>query len=449
MVKKGSILLLFWLISFSGFSQRLISYVTVSPSNAYIGQPVKLKVSVFTTTWFTQGVDVGNIQVDGALTVYFRSLSNSRVIGGKKYAGVDFYYNLFPTKEGTITIPAMEIQVETPKEGGYKGIKRTLTTKPKTISVKGVPLGYDPNNWLVARSLNVSQKWSVPLNNIKVGDVIQRTIKRFAAGTLSEFLPETKWDSITGVSLYPTRPKLNTHKSKTGVSATRNETVNYLFEKEGEIIIPAIEYVYWNSSNKKFYKKQIDSVIIHVKPNADLAMLASIKKSLQKETTEVQEEEKKEFLILGLTPAEFLKYLVITLFALYILYKLIKKLLIIYKKRRAVQLKSEAYAFKQLCHAVDQKDYNSYMIKGKTWLLKLEVNYSSISDFSKENGTSELNNIITKIDKIYFKEHKTIAKQDFSILQKELKESRKKYLKKQKMRKKAISTNKDWLNPTS
>jgi len=339
--------------------------------------------------------------------------------------------------------------VESPKEGGYKGIKHTIKTKPKSITIRGVPLGYDPANWLVSSSLNVSQKWSVPLNNIKVGDVLQRTITRFAAGTLSEFLPETKWDSITGVSLYPTRPKINTHKSKTGVSATRTETVNYLFEKEGEIIIPPIEYVYWNVNNKKFYKKQIDSIVIHVKPNADLAMLASIKKTLQKESTEEQAEEDQAFLIFGLTPAEFLKYLIITLVILFVLYKLIKKLLFFYKKRRTLQLNSEAYAFKQLCHAIDQKDYNSYIINGKTWLLKLHDNYSSLSDFSKENGTSELNNIITEIDKTYFKERKTIAKHDFSILLKELKISRKKYLKNQKKRKKTVSTNKEWLNPTS
>ncbi len=299
MVKRISILLFFWLLSLQVYSQNLISYITTNTNEAYIGQPVQLKVSVFTTTWFTKGVDIGNIQVDGALTVYFRSVSNSRVFSGKKYAGVDFYYNLFPTEEGILQIPVLEIQIESPKDGGYKGIKRTLKTKPKSIIVKSIPLGYDPNNWLVAYSLNITEKWSSTLGNVKVGDVIQRTISRFTGGTLSEFIPEIKYDSVYGLSIYPKRPQVKTNKSKTGVSSSRVETVNYLFEKEGTIAIPSIEYVYWNSGNKKFYKKQIAAKTIEVKPNADLAMLASIKKSLQKEKKDDVETEDKAFLILG------------------------------------------------------------------------------------------------------------------------------------------------------
>src|SRR5690606_34578512 len=103
-----------------------------------------------------------------------------------------------------------------------------------------------------------------------VGDVLQRTIVRSAGGTLSEFIPAQSWDSVPGVSIYPTRPKVETTKTKTYVSAKRTEAVNYLFEKEGEIVLPKIEFVYWNYNTKKSYKKVIDSTVIQVAPNADL-----------------------------------------------------------------------------------------------------------------------------------------------------------------------------------
>ena len=141
MVKQIYIVALFLLLSFSMLGQNLLSYVTVNNTSPYVGQPVQVKVNVYTTTWFTSGIDVGNIQVDKALTVYFRSVSSVKTINGKKYAGVEFYYNLFPTQEGNIVIPSLEIHVETPKEGDYKGIKRVLRTKSKSITVKPVPLG--------------------------------------------------------------------------------------------------------------------------------------------------------------------------------------------------------------------------------------------------------------------------------------------------------------------
>ena len=226
------------------------------------------------------------------------------------------------------------------------GIKRTIKTKPKSIIVKNIPLGYDPNNWLVAYSLNITEKWSSDLTSVKVGDVIQRSIRRSAGGTLSEFIPETKFDSINGISIYPKRPQVKTNKSKTGVSSSRMEMVNYLFEKEGTIIIPAIEYVYWNAGNKKFYKKQIEARTIEVKPNADLAMLASIKKSLQKEKINDIEKEDKAFLILGLTPFEFFKYLLAALIVIFMLLKIFKRLYSILKVKHTEYLLSELYAFK-------------------------------------------------------------------------------------------------------
>jgi len=448
MVKKISILLFFWLLSLQVYSQNLISYITVNTNEAYIGQPVQLKVSVFTTTWFTKGVDIGNIQVDGALTVYFRSLSNSRMINGKKYAGVDFYYNLFPAEEGTLQIPVLEIQIESPKVGDYKGIKRTIKTKPKSISVKGVPLGYDPNNWLVAYSLNITEKWSSDLTSVKVGDVIQRSIRRSAGGTLSEFIPETKLDSANGISIYPKRPQVKTNKSKTGVSASRMEMVNYLFEKEGTIIIPAIEYVYWNAGNKKFYKKQIEERTIEVKPNADLAMLASIKKSLQKEKIDDIEKEDKAFLILGLTPFDFFKYLLAALIVIFILLKIFKRLYSILKEKHTEYLLSESYAFKKVKKALSKNNFNLFIQRSNIWLSKLEFS-KSFQNFVKQYGSETMKNELNQMNESYFKFNKTVDRSSFSVLSGELTKLRKNYLAHRKSDKKGKQTNKKWLNPTS
>ena len=447
MVKKGYILLFFVLVSFSAISQKLISYVTISPNNAYIGQPVQLKVSVYTTTWFTSGIDVGNIQIDGALTVYFRSVSMSQEFDGVRYSGVDFLYNVFPTNEGEITIPSLSINVESPKDGDYKGIKHIINTKLKTFTVKAVPLGYNPNNWLVATRLNISEKWSASLKDVKVGDVIQRTIKRTVGGTLSEFIPETEWDSINSVSIYPKRAIVNTHKSKTAVSASRTETVNYLFENEGEIIIPSIEYLYWNSYNKKFYHKQIDSVIINVKPNADLAMLASIKKSLQKEQEDIIEEEKDSpFLILGMTLKEFTKYLIFTIFSVFILVIILRKLIRVYIKNRAKKLQSEAYAFRKVIKAIKNNNYFYFIKQINFWLQKLSTKPISYTDFTNKYGTEELKNILIEMNEAYFKNHAVCNRDSFQKLNKAMIKSRKNYFIQQKNSEK-LSKNNDWLNP--
>ncbi len=439
----------FWLLTLSVFGQSLVADVTVNPTDAYIGQPVQLKVSVYTSTWFTSGIDVGNIQVDGALTVYFRSVSSTKTINGKKYAGVDFYYNLFPTDDGIVNIPELNIQVESPKDGDFKGIKSIVKTAPKNLSIKAVPLGYNPNNWLVATSLNINEKWSAPITDVKVGDVVQRTISRSAGGTLSEFIPATIWESTDGISIYPKRAQVKTNKSKTGVSAQRIENVNYLFEKEGEIVLPAIEYVYWNSVNKKFYRNQIDSITIQVKPNADLTMLASIKKTLQKENIEETEQEDKAFLILGISPKVFIKYLVFGLIALFILFKVSKKIISFYWQWYGKYLKSEPYAFMQVRKAVNRSDFNNFIKTSNAWLLKSGFNGISFQDFVRTYGTENLDKVLKQLNEDHFKHQRISDRSSFNILLDELKRSRQYYLSQQRPEKKPVSRDKGWLNPVS
>jgi hypothetical protein len=449
MVKKLGIFIVFWLMTVSLFGQNLISYVTLNTQEAYIGQPVKLTVSVYSSTWFTSGIDIGNIQIDGAITVFFRSLSNSKDFNGKRHAGVNFYYDIFPTQEGKITIPSLSINVESPKPGGYKGLKRTITTKPKTLNVKSIPYGYDPNNWLVATSLNVNQKWSSNLSEIKVGDVVQRTIRRSAGGTLSEFIPATDWDSINGISTYPKRPQLNTIKSKTAVSSNRSETVSYLFEKEGEFVIPKVEYMYWNSRTKKFYKKQIDSVLISVKPNADLSMLASIKKSLQKEQIEEIEAEEKPFLFLGLTPKSFLQYLVIGLVALFLLFIILKRVISFAQIKYKAYLQSESYAFTKVKKAISKKDYRLFLDLIPSWLNRMKSGNNSLQDLVRESGSKELENVLKHIDETIFSKQKNVEDHSYKLLSKELKLMRSNYFNQQTKKRKLTLKNNKWLNPTA
>ena len=449
MVKKLGILIFFWLMTASLFGQNLISYVSLNTKEAYIGQPVKLTVSVYSSTWFTSGIDIGNIQIDGALTVFFRSLSNSKDFNGKRHAGVEFYYNVFPTKGGTITIPSLSINVESPKPGGYKGLKRTIKTKPKTLEVKSIPYGYDPNNWLVATSFNVNEKWSTSTSDVKVGDVIQRTINRSAAGTLSEFIPATKWDSINGISIYPKRAQVKTNKTRTAVSSTRSETVSYLFEKEGEFTLPKVEYMYWNSWTKKFYKKQIDSVVILVKPNADLAMLASIKKSLQKEQVEEIEAEEKPLLIFGLKPKSFIQYLVIGLVVLFLLFIILKRVISFAKIKYSTYLKSETYAFSKVKKAITKNDYGLFLDLIPSWLNRLKSGNNSLQDIVRESGSKELENLLGEIDEMIFSKQKNIEDHSYKLLLKELKQMRSNYIKRQIKKRKFTVKNSKWLNPTA
>lgn len=449
MVRKFAFLL-FLFISVQGFGQQLVGYVSLNTTEPYVGQPVEMTVSVYTNTWFTAGVDVGNIQVEGALTVYFRSVPNSRTFGGKRFTGVDFIYHLFPTKAGELTVSPLSIEVESPRPENSKGIKHTITTKEKKLSVKDVPLGVNPNDWLVSSSLNVSQKWNAPLDKVKVGDVLQRTISRSAGGTLSEFIPAVTWDSVPGVSIYPKRPITRTEKTKTYVSAFRSETVNYLFEKEGTITLPKQEFIYWNDRYNKYYKRVIDSITIQVAHNPDLQILSGIKKQLQKEAEAEVAPEQKATLIFGMTWQQFLKLILLVLAVSVVAYYFIRWAYFYIKRKYSAYIGSEKNAYRKVSRSLRAKNGYKFFNEAKLWMLKLDLKESSLDYFIVHHGTEELRENYVVLKKAIFN-NSTTLRPNYPELHKELNAARKRFLKKQEtLQKHEIrERQKDWLNPIS
>jgi len=228
------------------YAQKIWSQVTLDRASAYVGQPVEVRITVYTSTWFTSGIDPGNIKVNGAYTIYFRPVSRSFQQGGQNYAGVELIYHVFPYRNEDVIFPSLDIEVESPPEGDFKGVKRTLKSAEKRIRVKPIPPNFSDEQWLVATGLTVTDNWSGNRQKVKVGDVLVRSIARTAYGTVGQLIPPIAWDSLPGISMYPARTNVENHETKTAIRATRTETMRYLFEEEGEITLPEMVFSWYN-----------------------------------------------------------------------------------------------------------------------------------------------------------------------------------------------------------
>lgn len=376
-------------------AQHLTSSVSVNTSRVYVGEPVEVTVSVFTSTWFTSGLDIQNIKVNGAFTVPFRTLSTSKSIKGKTYAGVQFFYNVFPYSEEDIEFPSLTIEVETPDDGDYKGKKRNVKTKARTIKVRPIPPGFEKSEWLVTPNLTTRDVWSGNLNNVKVGDVLTRSIHRDAALTVSELIPPITWDSIEGVSYYPDRSVTQNNKTKTSFSAERSDVVRYLFLKEGEVIIPEITLMWWNAARKKVYKRTLKARTIHVLPNPDLGMVTSIKDSLDA-VAQINSEQngKEEFLLWGEPLAEWVKRILVAFitwqFVIRFLVPVSSKLNSAYSKYRV----SERYYFNQIIWAkLGWKSSRLEVIQYR-WLDEIDLSEPTLELFWHQFGSGSTKSIL-------------------------------------------------------
>lgn len=435
------VLLIGWAFSPSAQAQKLWSEVRMNKSQVYVGEPVEVTVSVFTSTWFTAGVDPGNIKVEGAYTVFFRNVSTSKTVNGATVSGVDMIFNVFPSGAKDIVFPELQIEVESPADGDFKGRKHVIKTKPHTVKVRPIPPGFEPELWLVSNSVSVRQHWDGNLKNVKVGDVITRTVTRDVANTVSQLIPAVAWDSVSGVSEYPARSNVESHRSKTAISATRTESIRYLFEKEGEVIIPEMEFTWWNAYHKKLYKRTLPEVKITVQPNPDLGMLASIRDSLEAQiaaTEAVVDEEEKPFTILGMSVQRFVMVSLITIFLLILMIVLLKRGLKYRKQYLENYHNSERYYWKQFARSAKGKDTKLMIEKLYQWLDQLALPQSTATHFAKHFGSLELQNEVSDLEEALGNSKITVI-----IDVQKWKEARRVYLHSAKQ----AYENRTWINP--
>lgn len=386
----GFLLLLCWQGAYA--QDHLFTDVKLNQSSVYVGQPVEVTVLVYTSTWFTRGIDPGNIKVNGAFTVYFRSVSSSRQIRGKTYAGVEMIFHVFPYDDEDILFPSLEINVETPDEGGYKGVRRIVKTNERKINVKPVPPGTNQSEWLVASGMTVKERWSGDKTRVKVGDVLERSISREVAGTVSELIPPINWDSLSGVSLYPARSEVNNHKTRTAISASRTDGIRYLFEREGEITIPEKVLTWWNPVHNKLYKRTLPGFTIDVLPNPDLGMLESVRDSLAVQIAGEGEAtgEPSAITILGVSLKWFVAGLIGFFVIIFLMIKGIKSLRRKFIRRREQYHKSELYYFRYFKKVSKREDTVKAVEALYRWIDELDLEEPTLQYFATTYGAAEL-----------------------------------------------------------
>ena len=358
MVKRVLIVLsLIGILSAEAVAQEFDAFarVSVSPREGVVRQPYRVTISVYTSTWYTKGLQFTNFQIENAFIIPFtRTLSSVNYINRKQYSTLSFYYLVFPYETGTLEIPALEIIATTPPEGDSKAQEITLRTQLQKIQVDAIPSSKDQEIWMVAKNVSFSENWDKPLDKLKVGDVVERKIILKANGTLPSFIEPLDIETPSGVSLYPSQPELNDSRTDEDVNGSRTEHYSYLFEQEGSIIIPEEVIIWWNPITRKVYQRIIPDRTLNIGPNPDLDLLVSLKDSLDAlNAPNLPLEEK--------APFPWKRYSLIGLLALlagYILIRLLMGLIRSIYKLRKNYLQSEAHDFKQILHAVQNENTN-------------------------------------------------------------------------------------------
>lgn len=260
---------------------KCFAQVSLDRRSIYVQQPFKVTITVLTATWYTAPLDFDNIQIPSAFILPFdQTRPGMYPVGDKQYAGLQFYFIVFPYKAGSFTIPSFDIVATTPPEGSSESKKVTIKTAAQHFTVKPVPANMQDQNWFVAKNVLVSERWSKPLRNLKVGDIVERYITVDAKGTLPQFIPQLQKENLDFASSYLQDAELKDERDDYDANGKLTQSITYLFEKEGDFEIPAIPVKWWNPNTSKLYSRSAAGGKIHVAANPNLGILTTLKDSL-------------------------------------------------------------------------------------------------------------------------------------------------------------------------
>lgn len=165
------------------------------------------------------------------------------------YAGEGYVHErslaLFALTPGTLRIPAVTV------EGLLaKGQKRQTAFNEEfagfTISVKPKPATYLDDWWMVSSNVDLQEFWSIPLEELREGDIVTRSISLRVAGVDAQRLPELTHGRTQGIAVRKLDSVRKTIKSSQGLTGIVTKSWSLKIEGANVLYISPVGVAFWD-----------------------------------------------------------------------------------------------------------------------------------------------------------------------------------------------------------
>lgn len=271
-------------------SEALSVTVGPRPTVAASDEVVTFEVEVDRESVYVQGQLLLTLRVQQAVNLDSRSITEldienayveplgqnsfQRTVNGRPWLVNEIRYAIFPESSGELKIPAQAFS------GRLGSGRRSLfDTRPSgrlirreteelTIRVNPRPSSYPSATWLPSSSLRIEEQWSEPLDSLRIGDSLTRTITLTGDGLQGAQLPPLAGDTIDGLRAYPDQPVINNVSGERGVTGIRVDSVALVAVSDGEYLLPALEVPWWDTTSDSLKVARLPERRISVAPSA-------------------------------------------------------------------------------------------------------------------------------------------------------------------------------------
>lgn len=235
--------------------------VEATPEQVLVGQPVRLRVSVFVPTWFTQPPLFPSFELANAITRLppDSSFPTSERIAGGTWSGIVRDYRIYPLAAAGYSLRGLSMTVSYANPGSQPQV---ATVDLPEVTFRGsVPEGaraLDP--YLAGSALRLERDIDGDPEALKAGDAI---VVRYTAqldGLPAMFLPPMiDPPEVPGVSAYVQEPEV-----ADGEMARRSEQVTLVFDGGGTFELPEVSLDWWNTEEGRIETASVPALSLTV-----------------------------------------------------------------------------------------------------------------------------------------------------------------------------------------
>lgn len=117
--------------------------------------------------------------------------------------------------------------------------------------MKPIPAQYAGKTWLPAKQIGLSESYDNNLLSMRQGSTLVRTVTLQATAVPAQLLPRLDFGSHADFSIYPEKPAESNSFKQADLVGTITFKMTYLFNKSGQITIPAFQLTWFNTVTGK------------------------------------------------------------------------------------------------------------------------------------------------------------------------------------------------------
>lgn len=195
------------------------------------------------------------------------------------YGGEGYIYEtrraIFPKQSGELRIPPVRIS-------GSIGVSRdekkpfVLRQDATIMDIRPPPDAFSEDWWLVARQVEIDEGWSKPLETLRVGDRVTRSIEVTVFGATGAHLPELEQGRSTGLKVLPGRTERSTEVTPGGVVGRISRSFDIRIDVDQPINISPVRVVWWNTNNEIEWRSAAPAVRLEPLPRDVEALITDV-----------------------------------------------------------------------------------------------------------------------------------------------------------------------------